>query len=197
MSIDFACPQCGQPLAVGDDQAGREIRCPNCRAGMTVPSVSHPPNAIQIPVSPAAGGRQVEPAWPTVLPGRPASSRRARLGLLMGLGCLILFAGYFLAMGAIALQLWPNWAQAPVGQERTDLERRIAEESVRLAPAFLGMFVGLHVMAVAGLWLSLRAMRERAPHRRPAIAGVILCGLCCLLLLWVWLALFAQIAAAA
>jgi hypothetical protein len=112
----------------------------------------------------------------------------------MGLGCVALLGGYCLALGLIALQLWPDWAQPPVGEDMRLLEQRVAEESIRLAAPLSATFVALHVLAIAGLWISVRALRESAAQRGKAMAGAVLTSMCCLLLLWAWVALFVQMA---
>ena len=40
--IKFACPHCGQRIAVGSDAAGVSIECPTCQNGVTIPNGSDP-----------------------------------------------------------------------------------------------------------------------------------------------------------
>ncbi|MFH1707365.1 MAG: hypothetical protein ABIF71_05550 [Planctomycetota bacterium] len=40
MSIEFNCGACGKDLKVDDKHAGRKLKCPACKQGITVPSVS-------------------------------------------------------------------------------------------------------------------------------------------------------------
>lgn len=46
--IRFACAECGQPLKADPSMAGSEIHCPQCTAGITIPSEStRPPEAVE------------------------------------------------------------------------------------------------------------------------------------------------------
>lgn len=46
--IRFACAECGQPLEADSSMAGSEIHCPQCTAGITIPSEStRPPEAVE------------------------------------------------------------------------------------------------------------------------------------------------------
>jgi hypothetical protein len=42
MPVQFAC-ECGKPLRVADELAGRKVRCPDCGALPTVPGTAPPP----------------------------------------------------------------------------------------------------------------------------------------------------------
>ena len=37
MPINFGCPGCGKTLRVGDENAGKLARCPDCGAVATIP----------------------------------------------------------------------------------------------------------------------------------------------------------------
>src|SRR4051794_9557409 len=52
MTIDFQCPDCGQPYQLGDHLAGQQARCKTCGAAITIP---------------AAGTAAVPEGEPTVL----------------------------------------------------------------------------------------------------------------------------------
>ena len=43
--VEFKCPACGQALCVGDEQAGRSLRCPGCQTISQVPEVTELPEA--------------------------------------------------------------------------------------------------------------------------------------------------------
>lgn len=40
MTIRFRCSSCDQRLRVGDQKAGRQLHCPNCRATITIPTAT-------------------------------------------------------------------------------------------------------------------------------------------------------------
>ncbi len=64
MAIEFACPACGATLQVGDDSAGRAIRCGGCMNTLRVPDAARPdPTDPTDPYNPEppAGAAPVEP----------------------------------------------------------------------------------------------------------------------------------------
>lgn len=75
MAIEFVCPACGGTLQVGDDAAGRVIRCGGCMTALTVPGGdgrAAPPNPYEIdrPTSP--------PPPPRSAPNPPPDEPRRR-----------------------------------------------------------------------------------------------------------------------
>src|SRR5579871_4168738 len=53
MAIEFACPNCGGTLQVGDENAGRVIRCGGCMTALRVPIPDTSPRpAPSAPASP-------------------------------------------------------------------------------------------------------------------------------------------------
>lgn len=54
MPITFGCPGCGKTLRVGDENAGKLARCPDCGAVATIPVSSAPAASIAEPTAPAA-----------------------------------------------------------------------------------------------------------------------------------------------
>jgi predicted Zn finger-like uncharacterized protein len=47
MAIEFTCPACGATLRVGDEAAGRVVRCGGCMSMLRVPDV--PPQPVPGP----------------------------------------------------------------------------------------------------------------------------------------------------
>jgi phage FluMu protein Com len=45
MAIDLRCPGCGKTLRVGDEHAGRQVRCPACQKVATAPAATPSPDA--------------------------------------------------------------------------------------------------------------------------------------------------------
>lgn len=80
MAIEFVCPACGGTLQVGDESAGRVIRCGGCLTALRVPEADTrpaPPNPYDVdrPVqSLPARSTPVEPPAPAV----PVEPRRRR-----------------------------------------------------------------------------------------------------------------------
>jgi hypothetical protein len=76
----ISCPSCGKTLSVGEQYAGKKVRCPSCQGVLTVPSLTAPTAASEevMPVPP----RPARPAMPPVPPPReephvaPPPSRR-------------------------------------------------------------------------------------------------------------------------
>lgn len=62
MPIEFRCTQCNRLLRTGDDTAGKQAKCPECGAILTIPT----------PQSPSSGPAWPPPADPTPRPSEPA-----------------------------------------------------------------------------------------------------------------------------
>ena len=58
MSIEFRCTQCSKLLRTGDETAGKQAKCPQCGAVMTIPAAS---SAAPPPLAPL-GGAEPQPA---------------------------------------------------------------------------------------------------------------------------------------
>ena len=69
--IDFYCTQCGRPIQVAEQFAGRSVRCPRCGREMVAPFVLNTNRAA--PVKPA-----IAPTPPPVLTPPPFAPRRFR-----------------------------------------------------------------------------------------------------------------------
>lgn len=67
MPIEFRCTQCNKLLRTGDDTAGKQAKCPECGAVMTVPL----PDQAAVPPSQPAGG--FEAASPFASPSSPVA----------------------------------------------------------------------------------------------------------------------------
>src|SRR5262245_7959082 len=74
MAIEFVCPACQGTLRVGDDAAGRIVRCGSCMTTLRVPaeaptvSDNQPPRSAAEPVTPPSGPSESRP--------RPVRRRR-------------------------------------------------------------------------------------------------------------------------
>ena len=56
MPIDVSCTSCSKKLRVPDNAAGKRIKCPQCKAPISVPSGSLPTSAGAAPSVPTSGG---------------------------------------------------------------------------------------------------------------------------------------------
>jgi phage FluMu protein Com len=62
MSIEFRCTQCTKLLRTGDETAGKQAKCPQCGAVMTIPAAG---SAAPPPLAP------LPPLYPLALPPLP------------------------------------------------------------------------------------------------------------------------------
>ncbi|QJW95661.1 hypothetical protein [Frigoriglobus tundricola] len=70
MAIEFVCPACGGTLRVGDETAGRVIRCGGCMTALRVPAADADTGPA-VPPNPYDNGRQYPPSDPAPARGRP------------------------------------------------------------------------------------------------------------------------------
>jgi DNA-directed RNA polymerase subunit RPC12/RpoP len=68
--IQFNCPACGKTLAIQDEYAGRQARCPSCGNIITIPATPFQGSAPPPPEQPAWGG-PVGPQPPPLFPPPP------------------------------------------------------------------------------------------------------------------------------
>jgi hypothetical protein len=82
MAIEFVCPNCAGTLQVGDDAAGRVIRCGGCLTMLRVPGAEAPPPGGSAPSSPASPFDETPPprrVQPTAAPAdEPLPDERRR-----------------------------------------------------------------------------------------------------------------------
>src|SRR5262245_13059030 len=80
-TVNFACPHCGNLMAVGLDLLGRNVRCPTCKQVVQAPppapatAAAPPPSSVEAPESifgevhdeDVFGSRQMKPEMPADL----------------------------------------------------------------------------------------------------------------------------------
>ena len=88
MAVEFKCQSCGRNLRVGDEFAGKQVRCPGCRQVVTVPTQQAP---AAPPVRPENTGQTLE-ASPHPVPVA-AGARPRRLTWLWIAGAGVVAAG--------------------------------------------------------------------------------------------------------
>lgn len=114
MAIELECPACGTFLRVGDDAAGRAVRCGHCLATLEVPVPEAEPDE-------PARAEPVAPPRPRRRPVRRARKRSVRawlVGTLLVCGLIFLVCG-----GVVYLGGRPNWRthESQAGGFRVDL----------------------------------------------------------------------------
>ncbi len=76
MKITATCPSCDKALAVGEEHAGKKIRCPGCKNVVQLPPARKTAGAAA-PTGGAGAGVKTRPARPAI-PQRPAAGDRSR-----------------------------------------------------------------------------------------------------------------------
>lgn len=80
MSIEFRCSQCGKLLRTGDETAGRQAQCPDCKALTQVPTADSDATPSDNPFKQASAGTADNPFGPgpqycgPIDPGNPYQS---------------------------------------------------------------------------------------------------------------------------
>jgi|SRR5579883_1938529 len=155
MTIKFKCPVCGMALLADDDMAGRDIRCPSCRAVFPVPSdrphsepapTSESPRNPDPPLFERGYDDSPDPDRQPERPTRPPRPRRRRpppssggstvllwiagiFGVLLVGSCACCGGGYFLLPG----EQWRTY-QSPSGG--FSVEFPFSPENERILPEF-------------------------------------------------------------
>jgi hypothetical protein len=155
--IRHVCPECRQAVSVGDELAGRTIRCPQCQALLAIPSsgVTDAPTGSLAPKSPEFERLVVqpqplpEPAAPSPKPKEPRRPAKAIL-LLCGIPMVVCVGAWLLAGGMwwiiLGLVGVGFWVFCLVG---------VLWEAVRRRPDPLGKLNLLLLFAYAAVVLAL------------------------------------------
>jgi len=102
--IDFYCTQCGRPIQVAEQFAGRSVRCPRCGREMVAPFVLNANGAA--PVKPV-----IAPTPPPVLTPPPFAPRRGRglkaFGLAAAIALILVLLKAFMAVAVIRNTMIP------------------------------------------------------------------------------------------
>ena len=102
--IDFYCTQCGRPIQVAEQFAGRSVRCPRCGREMVAPFVLNANGAA--PVKPV-----IAPTPPPVLTPPPFAPRRRRglkaFGLAAAIALILVLLKAFMAVAVIRNTMIP------------------------------------------------------------------------------------------
>jgi hypothetical protein len=138
MAIEFVCPSCQGTLSMGDDAAGRVVRCGSCMATLRVPvppalerephQESEPPPPTRLPRA-----REREEIDEYGEPRRRSSRKRKSRGTLFWLVIVALCLGFStcLVCGGIMLVIaTPHWRQheSPDGGYQVEYPAPISPE---------------------------------------------------------------------
>lgn len=190
MSIQFTCSQCGQPIEVDDEHAGKTAACPFCQHLVTVPPQSTFQPETVTPARPAgtsvaSPGEQTD-ALPTVAPAYPYQGpppippprlRAARtLGayaLICSLLAIVVF-GVGIVRGLYLLEqsgLLQGKAE-PSPEQFKKWQRQIGMDTWVAGPQLGGLF-----FALAGLTLAIVSLTQSARGNWQGVTAAVLCGL--------------------
>lgn len=180
MAIQFPCTQCGQPIEVDDEHAGKTAACPYCQAHVAVPLSSTYVPEQSVPARPST------PAPPRPVPASacpplephphiPTAHGRAAAGRALGnyaLVCTVLALGLLIAVFvrtfAVLIQAGFNPTSAPSREALQQIQQR----GDALAT---GLQLGWLFFAVVGLALGIASIVQHGNWR--GIVGIVVCGL--------------------
>lgn len=200
MAIQFPCTQCGQPIEVDDEHAGKTAACPYCQAHVAVPlsSTYAPEQSVSAlpPTPPPPGMSEVPspapvmgPMAPQIAPARPASSRAwGNYALVCTVLVIGLFAAGMVRGYVVAIQAGFSPTSAPSAESWQQLQQRTGGEVV--AP---GLYFGSLFFAVVGLVLGIVSVVQSVDWR--GILAIVICGLFMLCVCGIYLVAAAMLVA--
>ena len=189
MSIEFRCTQCGRILRVGDDAAGRQAQCPECKAIATVPSPGAQFSFQSPPMSPPAGSMPpmpppsagLNPYQSPYSPGGPgtmaASPQEYALGRVSGPATALIVAGalYLVgSLGALFIGIVAPLAEPGPGMPR---EQVVLGAAIWLVIGVVGLVLGV-VILVGGV--KMRRLRSYGLALTSAILALLPVTCCCM-----------------
>jgi len=188
MAIRFCCAQCGQPIEVDDEHAGRTAACPYCRHVMSVPQESTYQAEAAVPARTlSGGGRQPEgigplPEPPAIHapPGRPTAEAKQRSARVYGsyaLVCTALALALFCIGGVRAAMLYVQSGKMtggspPTPAEIADLQQRAAQDPWVVGPQYGAIF-----FALVGVVLAIVSLTQGISGNWRGLTAGIICGL--------------------
>lgn len=107
MSLEVQCEQCGKAYRVGDEHAGKRVRCKACQAVINIPTpaavIAPPPlpRMASNPSYPASAATWPPPPMATIVPPTNQSHRKLIITLVCCFGALLVLGGIILAISAI------------------------------------------------------------------------------------------------
>lgn len=122
MAIEFLCPECKSGLRVGDDSAGKVVRCGSCMATVRVPVAeprptpsasddpfarSRPDRRAVEPVAPPPAAERPRPRPPRRRPPPPKQGRGVLFWVLIVLGILTVLG--IATCAGVVVMLQPKW----------------------------------------------------------------------------------------
>jgi hypothetical protein len=168
MAIQFACPQCHNPIEVDDEFADQSAGCPYCDAVVTVPAHStyqaqHVPKARPAAVEQDLGAAGFE-GVPTEDAEREAAAKRwGTYSLICGVICVLLMA---VSLVVAIFAILPLLQESP--EEPPDTRK--VQELIADNPLLVAASMGMVFFALAALALGLIGLRYGRTWQ--AIVGV-------------------------
>ncbi|MBP7747289.1 MAG: hypothetical protein KA383_14300 [Phycisphaerae bacterium] len=183
MPIQFCCTQCGQPIEVDDEHAGKTAACPYCRLTLSVPlqSTYNPESAVM--ARPADGPAVPDTTMPSPYaaghrpPTPPHRQRVARTFgsyalLCTALGALLFCVGVARGFQLLAAAGVFQPTSQPSPQDLMQIQMKIAPDPWVIGPQIGGAF-----FALAGLTLGIISLTQSRQGNWQGILATVLCGL--------------------
>lgn len=199
MSIQFACPGCGQPIEVDAEFAGKAATCPYCRRVATVPSEStydpgqsaaaRPAGGLSLPPAPPRPASYSPGEW--AAPPPPASANRdaarAAAARMYGNFALICTVLTILLMGSamalLLIELRPLMAaqagsQPASMQDAMKVQQGLMREAQSKPMVMVGSAMSLGAMftTAVGVILAIVSLIQSRRGNWRAIVSLLICG---------------------
>lgn len=180
MAIQFPCTQCGQPIEVDDEHAGKTAACPYCQAHVAVPLSSTYVPEQSVPARPSTTAPPLPVSAPGSLPPGPHADvarapGRVAAGRTLGsyaLVCTILALVLLIAVFARTFTVLIQAGFSPTSAPSRETLQQIQQRGDALAT---GLQLGWLFFAVVGLVLGIVSVVQHANWR--GIVGIVVCGL--------------------
>ncbi len=141
--IDFYCTQCGRPIQVAEQLAGRSVRCPRCGREMVAPFVLNANGAV--PAKPV-----IAPTPPPVLTPPPFAPRRSRALKAFGVAAVVALI-LLLIKAFLAVAVMQHTMMVPAAPVATPSPSASAPQFQELpSPVHLANGVDLYLLEFTG-----------------------------------------------
>ena len=123
MAIAFNCSACAAPMKVGDNLAGKKVKCPKCAAVNVVPTGEEEAAAAGIATEPDAADDADDGKGKK---GKKAKGKKGKMGLLIAGGLAVLALGFFTCLcggGGLTLYFgFPEYLPSFLGGRPSELK---------------------------------------------------------------------------
>lgn len=187
MAIQFCCTQCGQPIEVDDEHAGKTAACPYCRHMISVPPQSTYSAEAGVAARPLGGTGAAGPSPFSVEIGATSAiaidplvaerQRRARkfgdYAMVITALALIVFVAALVGVVSVMLRELGTVSTASPSAEQIEQVQRVMTKHAWIPMA---SFASL-LLTVIGLSLGIVSLTQTARGNWRGILSVVLCGL--------------------